>query len=187
LSADQTTFTIKDDGQAITHEVQEDTGKSTLLAIFTVIHSGGKFSDKVSKGKVYKTAGGLHGVGATVINALSKSLRVESSRQGKTEILTFVQGELTSAQIIDTPERIDGLTLEFTPDPEIFEEFTYFKTEIIQGRLRELAYLNPHLIFHFSCPPEAEPTVYHFAGGLASLIEEINQDQETLSEICYEE
>ncbi|CAG8471170.1 14269_t:CDS:2 [Cetraspora pellucida] len=161
LSADQTTITIQDDGRGIPIETHPKTKMSVLRTIFEVLHSGGKFDDKA-----YKTSGGLHGVGVTVVNALSKSLRVESSREGKTETIIYERGKLISSQIIDTPERNNGLLVEFTPDSEIFKEFTYFKVETIQRRLKEIAYLNPNLTLYFATSPTAEPIVYHFTGGL---------------------
>jgi len=163
LSADQTTITIKDDGRGIPIETHPKTKISVLRTIFEVLHSGGKFDNKA-----YKTSGGLHGVGVTVVNALSKTLRVESSREGKTETVIYEQGKLVSSQIVDTPERINGLLVEFAPDPEIFKEFTYFKVETIQRRLKELAYLNPNLTLYFATSPTAEPIIYHFTGGLRS-------------------
>ncbi|CAI2163602.1 2069_t:CDS:2 [Funneliformis geosporum] len=161
LSADQTTITIKDDGRGIPIEIHPKTKMSVLRTIFEVLHSGGKFDNKA-----YKTSGGLHGVGVTVVNALSKSLRVESSREEKTETIIYERGKLISSQIIDTLGRNNGVLVEFTPDPEIFKEFTYFKVETIQRRLKEIAYLNPNLTFYFATSPTAEPIVYHFTGGL---------------------
>jgi len=181
LSADQTVITIKDDGRGIPIEVHPKTKISVLRTIFEVLHSGGKFDDKA-----YKTSGGLHGVGVTVVNALSKFLRVESSREDKTEILTYERGKLTFSQIIDTPGRANGLLVEFAPDPEIFRDFTYFKVETIQRRLKELAYLNPNLTLYFATSPTAEPVIYNFTGGLKSWIEEFHAGRETLGEIFHQ-
>ncbi|CFW93437.1 DNA gyrase (subunit B) [endosymbiont DhMRE of Dentiscutata heterogama] len=181
LSADQTTITIKDDGRGIPIETHPKTKMSVLRTIFEVLHSGGKFDNKA-----YKTSGGLHGVGVTVVNALSRSLRVESSREGKTETIIYERGKLISSQITDTPERNNGLLVEFTPDSEIFKEFTYFKVETIQRRLKEIAYLNPNLTFYFATSPMAEPIVYHFTGGLKSWIEELHASKTTLGEIFHQ-
>ncbi|MCE8162915.1 MAG: hypothetical protein I3273_00860 [Candidatus Moeniiplasma glomeromycotorum] len=180
LSADQTTITIQDDGRGIPIEIHPKTKISVLRTIFEVLHSGGKFDDKA-----YKTSGGLHGVGVTVVNALSKSLQVESSREGKTETLLYERGKLISSQIVDTPEKNNGLLVKFTPDPEIFKEFTYFKVETIQKRLKELAYLNPNLTLYFATSPTSEPIVYHFTGGLRSWIEELHAGKTTLGEIFH--
>src|SRR5829696_2738476 len=145
-----------------------------------MLHSGGKFDNKA-----YKTSGGLHGVGVTVVNALSKSLWVENSREGKTETLVYERGKLISSQIVDIPERSNGLLVKFTPDPEIFKEFTYFKVETIQRRLKEIAYLNPNLALYFATSPTTEPIIYHFTGGLRSWIEEIHAGKITLGEIFH--
>ncbi|CAG8453716.1 10961_t:CDS:2 [Ambispora leptoticha] len=180
LSADQTTITIKDDGRGIPIEIHPKTKISVLRTIFEVLHSGGKFDNKA-----YKTSGGLHGVGVTVVNALSRFLRVESSREGKTETLVYERGKLISSQIVNTAGRNNGVLVEFTPDPEIFKEFTYFKVEIIQRRLKEVAYLNPNLTLYFATSPTVEPIVYHFTGGLKSWIEEIHTGKATLGEVFY--
>jgi DNA gyrase subunit B len=180
LSADQTTITIKDDGRGIPIEIHPKTKISVLRTIFEVLHSGGKFDNKA-----YKTSGGLHGVGVTVVNALSKSLRVESSREGKTETVIYERGELISSQIVDTSKQSNGLLVEFTPDPEIFKEFTYFKVEVIQRRLKEIAYLNPNLTLYFATSPTAEPITYNFTGGLKSWVEELNSGKTTLGEVFH--
>jgi DNA gyrase subunit B len=110
----------------------------------------------------------LHGIGVTAVNALSASLQAKRSREGKTEVLEFQEGKLVgSSQIIDTPQQPSGTNVTFTPDPKIFQEFTYFKIETIQNRLNELAYLNPNLTLIFYTSPEATPIVYHFDSGLA--------------------
>ncbi|CAG8685158.1 15164_t:CDS:2 [Cetraspora pellucida] len=114
LSADQSTLTIEDNGRGIPIEIHPETKKSTLETIFTVLHSGGKFDNKV-----YKTSGGLHGVGVTAVNALSANLK------------------LATSSISDTPEAKNGITVNFTPDKKIFKEFTHFRIELIQDRLQE--------------------------------------------------
>lgn len=93
---------------------------------------------------------------------------MQNSRQGKTQILEFNRGVLKSERIFESSQNLHGLTATFTPDPEIFKDFTYFKVEIIQKRLKELAYLNPNLTLYFYTSPTAEPITYHFVGGLKS-------------------
>jgi len=161
LSADQKIITVEDNGRGIPIEVHPNTKKSTLETIFTFLHSGGKFDNKV-----YKTSGGLHGVGVTAVNALSANLKVWSRRDGKTEYLEFQEGILINSQITETPEETNGITITFTPDPKIFQEFTYFKIETIQNRLRELAYLNPNISLIFYSSPEVAPITYHYSSGL---------------------
>ncbi|CAG8472818.1 20125_t:CDS:2 [Cetraspora pellucida] len=130
FSTDQTTLTIEDNGRGIPIAIHPETKKSTLETIFTVLHSGGKFDNKV-----YKTSGGLHGVG---------------------------EGILVSSEITATPEAKNGITISFTPDKKIFKEFTHFRIELIQNRLQELAYLNSNLTLFFYTSPQTEPLVYHF-------------------------
>jgi len=162
LSADQRSLTMEDNGRGIPIEIHPETHRSTLETIFTVLHSGGKFSNEV-----YKTSGGLHGVGVTAVNALSTSLKVWSRREGKTEYLEFEEGILVNSKITSTPQVQNGITITFTPDQKIFKEFTHFKIEVIQNRLKELAYLNPKLTLLFFNTAEAEPVVYHSETGLA--------------------
>ncbi|CAI2164571.1 18993_t:CDS:2 [Funneliformis geosporum] len=163
LSADQKEITVEDNGRGVPIEIHPDTKKSTLETIFTTLHSGAKLESEV-----YKTSGGLHGIGVTAVNALSAYLKARSTREGKTEILEFQEGKLINPpQIIDAPQQANGTIISFTPDPKIFKEFTYFKIETIQSRLNELAYLNPNLTLFFSTSPDATPIVYHFSSGLA--------------------
>ena len=129
LFLDQKTITIEDNGRGIPIEIHPETKRSTLETIFTVLHSGGKFDDKV-----YKTSGGLHGVGVTAVNALSANLKVWSKREGKTEFLEFQEGILISSEITETPGQNNDITITFTPDTKIFKEFTYFKIETIQNQ-----------------------------------------------------
>jgi DNA gyrase subunit B len=162
LSSDQRTITIEDNGYGLPIEILPETKKSVLSSVFLFLKSGGKFDDEI-----YKTSGGLHGIGLTAVNALSKYLKACNKRGGKTEILEFSQGILKSSQIIDSPQETNGVIITFTPDPEIFHEFTYFKKETIQNRLRELAYLNPNVTLIFYSAPEATPIPYHYSSGLA--------------------
>lgn len=152
---------MEDNGRGIPIEIHPETQRSTLETIFTVLHSGGKFSNQV-----YKTSGGLHGVGVTAVNALSENLRVWSKREGQTEYLEFQAGILVTSRITDTPQASNGITITFAPDQQIFHEFTHFKIEIIQNRLQELSYLNPNLTLLFSPHPEAESIIYHSESGL---------------------
>ncbi|CAI2192948.1 1906_t:CDS:2, partial [Funneliformis geosporum] len=149
----------EDNGRGVPIEIHPDTKKSTLATIFTTLHSGAKLESEV-----YKTSGGLHGIGVTAVNALSAYLKARSTREGKTEMLEFQEGKLINPpQIIDAPQQANGTIITFTPDPKIFKEFTYFKIDTIQGRLNELAYLNPNLTLFFATSPDATPIVYHFS------------------------
>ncbi|CAJ0925534.1 19189_t:CDS:10 [Entrophospora sp. SA101] len=189
LSADQKTLTVEDNGRGAPIEKHLVIKKNSLETIFTILHAGGKL-----KSKVYKTSGGLHGIGVTAVNALSAYLRAENDNhpcgtldcrqqleelrkqikacndcqeKDKTGIVEFREGNLINSQIIDTPKKPSGTVVTFTPDPKIFPEFTYFKIETIQNRLKDLAYLNPNLTLIFYPSPEATPITYHFSSGLA--------------------
>src|SRR2546430_3558671 len=101
LSVDQKEITVEDNGRGVPIEIHPDTKKSTLETIFTTLHSGAKLESEV-----YKTSGGLHGIGVTAVNALSAYLKAKSSREGKTEILEFQEGKLINPpQIIDAPQQ----------------------------------------------------------------------------------
>jgi DNA gyrase subunit B len=163
LSPDQRTITIEDNGHGVPIENLKGTNRNTLIAICSSLRAGGKFTDKI-----YQTSGGLHGIGITAVNFLSQEFKLLNSRQGKTQILEFNRGILKSEKIFESLQDTHGLTVTFTPDPEIFKDFTYFKAEIIKKRLKELAYLNPNIAIFFSTSSAAEPIVYHFVGGLKS-------------------
>ncbi len=127
---------VIDDGRGIPTEIHPKTGKSTVETVLTVLHAGGKFG----KGG-YKVSGGLHGVGVSVVNALSTHLKVTVSRDGKKYCQEFARGisQGNLKEIGTTSET--GTMVEFTPDAEIFEE-TEYKYETLEYRLRELAFLN---------------------------------------------
>ncbi len=162
LSSNQQEITVKDNGPGIPIEEHSETKESTLKTVFTVLKSGGKFDDNF-----YKTAGGLHGVGITAVNALSSHLKVINVSENKKEILKFEKGILTNSQISEASNEKSGLSITFTPDPEIFKDnFTYFKVDVIKKRLKELAYLIPNLTLIFHSSPEADPINYHYSSGL---------------------
>ena len=136
-------ITVKDDGRGIPVDIHPKTGKSTVETIYTVLHAGGKFG-----GGGYKVSGGLHGVGASVVNALSDYLEVKVYKNGKIYFQRFEQGGAPKEplKIIGEcdPNRT-GTTVTFKPDPEIFTETTIFDYDVLKTRLEELAYLNKGL------------------------------------------
>ncbi|CAG8630785.1 684_t:CDS:2, partial [Ambispora gerdemannii] len=147
LSADQRTVTIADDGRGIPIGINKKTNKSSLETVLTHAHSGAKFEKGTEFGKkAYKTAGGMHGIGLTAVNALSERLESE---------------------IIPYSGKDSSTTITFTPDQKIFEEINHFEIEVIKSRLEELAHLNPYLSLIFQRSPEAEPEVFHYEDGLA--------------------
>src|SRR5262249_8639714 len=143
LQSDGKTISVFDNGRGIPVDVHPKTGKSALEVIFTTLHAGGKFDNDA-----YKVAGGLHGVGASVVNALSKSLIAEVRRDGKTFIQRYGRGKPKGPVERGEPSRGSGTTVTFTPDPEIFHEVSYDST-LIAERLEVKTYLNKGLVIQF--------------------------------------
>ena len=173
-------ITVKDNGRGIPVDTQKETGKSALETVFTVLHAGGKFG-----GGGYKVSGGLHGVGASVVNALSTELNVKVARQGKRYYMDFDHGHVKSAmQVIEEglPETEHGTTVHFKPDPEIFRETTTYNIKTLTDRLRELAFLNKGLKITIEDLREIdhERKEFHYEGGIRHYVEYLNEDQNVL-------
>ena len=173
-------ITVKDNGRGIPVDTQKETGKSALETVFTVLHAGGKFG-----GGGYKVSGGLHGVGASVVNALSTELDVKVARQGKRYYMDFDHGHVKSAmKIIEEglPETEHGTTVHFKPDPEIFRETTTYNIKTLTDRLRELAFLNKGLKITIEDLRQAdhERKEFHYEGGIRHYVEYLNEDQNVL-------
>ena len=133
------TITVSDDGRGIPVDIQAQTGRPALEVVYTVLHAGGKFG-----GGGYKVSGGLHGVGASVVNALSEWLEVEVHKEGKIYQMKFSRGHITQEmRVIGTTDR-HGTTVTFKPDPEMFDTLTY-DYETLHTRMREQAFLNAGL------------------------------------------
>ena len=133
------TITVTDDGRGIPVDIQAQTGKPALEVVYTVLHAGGKFG-----GGGYKVSGGLHGVGASVVNALSEWLEVEVSKDGKIYQMKFSRGHITQEmRIIGTTDK-HGTKVTFKPDPEMFDTLEY-EYETLHTRMREQAFLNAGL------------------------------------------
>jgi len=135
--------TISDNGRGIPVDIHPQEKIPAATVVLTVLHAGGKFDNKT-----YKVSGGLHGVGVSVVNALSKKLIMTIKRDGKIWQQVFERGKpVTDLEVIGNTNR-SGTTIQFWPDEEIFET-TSFKSEILQKRLKELAYLNPNITIKF--------------------------------------
>ncbi|MBE6985096.1 MAG: DNA topoisomerase (ATP-hydrolyzing) subunit B [Ruminococcaceae bacterium] len=130
------TITVTDNGRGIPVDIQAQTGKPALEVVFTVLHAGGKFG-----GGGYKVSGGLHGVGASVVNALSEWLKVEVHKDGKIHQMKFARGHITQEMKIVGETDIHGTIVTFKPDPEMFDTLEY-DYEILHTRMREQAFLN---------------------------------------------
>ena len=175
-----TSITVRDNGRGIPVDTQKETGKPALETVFTVLHAGGKFG-----GGGYKVSGGLHGVGASVVNALSTELDVKVARQGKRYYMDFDHGHVkTSMKVIDTglPEDVHGTTVHFKPDPDIFRETTTYNIKTLTDRLRELAFLNKGLkiTIEDKRDQDAERQEFLYEGGIRHYVEYLNRGREVL-------
>jgi DNA gyrase subunit B len=164
---------IADNGRGIPVETHPKTGESAAEAVFTILHAGGKFG-----GSPYKVSGGLHGVGASVVNALSEHLIVEIKRNGKAYKQEFRRGvRLYPLKEIGTADD-SGTTITFKPDPEIFTEETEFEYETLRTRLQQCAFLNKNLAITFTDKrnPENEKTVHYcYEGGIKEYVTYLNK------------
>ena len=171
--------TVQDDGRGIPVDIQEKTGRPALETVFTVLHAGGKFG-----GGGYKVSGGLHGVGASVVNALSTKLDVTVMRDGKKYFIDFDHGRVKDEmkQIGTVPLDEHGTIVHFYPDPDIFTETIVFDDKILKNRIRELAFLNKGLTLTFTDKRKdtAETDVYKFEGGIKEYVAFLNKRQEVL-------
>lgn len=169
---------VTDNGRGIPVETHPKTGKSTVETVLTVLHAGGKFG-----AGGYKVSGGLHGVGVSVVNALSTSLTATVKRDGHIHQIHFKRGiPQDSLKIIgDTEEK--GTIVEFTPDPEIFDE-TVFKYETLEHRLRELAFLNKgiRIILEDQREGHEKKKEFYYTGGLIEFVKYLNKNKTTIQD-----
>ena len=138
------TITVPDNGRGIPVDIQPQTGKPALEVVFTVLHAGGKFG-----GGGYKVSGGLHGVGASVVNALSEWMQVRVHKNGKIHQMKFARGVITQEMTIIGDTDKTGTEVTFQPDPEMFDSLVY-DYEILHERMREEAFLNAGLTITIS-------------------------------------
>ena len=170
------TVTIQDDGRGVPVG-KHSTGKDALEVVHTVLHAGGKFG-----GGGYKVSGGLHGVGVSVVNALSEWLRVESARNGFVWAQEYKRGKpTTSVKKIGPSGGRQGTKTVFRADPEVFEEIDY-SFEVISQRLRESAYLNKGVWIRFVDERADRERSFYFEGGLMSFVRHMNRNRETLTQ-----
>lgn len=183
IIGEDNSITVKDNGRGMPVNIHEDSGKTAVEVIMTILHAGGKFG-----GGGYKVSGGLHGVGAAVVNALSTKLEVYVHRDGKIHYTAFERGvPQGDIKIIgDTDET--GTIVSFLPDPEIFTETTVFDYDILANRLRELAFLNKQLMITLEDKrTDKEIIEYYYEGGISSYVEFMNKTKEVLHEPIYAE
>ena len=178
-------ITVSDDGRGIPVDIQEQTGKSALEVVFTVLHAGGKFG-----GGGYKVSGGLHGVGASVVNALSEWLEVEVHKNGKIHQMKFARGEITQGMTVIGETDRTGTTVRFKPDPEMFTDTTVYDFDILHTRLREEAFLNAgvHITIDDQRPESADKDVSErydamcYEGGIREFVRFINKNKTPVHE-----
>ena len=177
------TATIQDNGRGIPTGINSKTGIPAVEMVFTMLHAGGKFGTGG-----YKISGGLHGVGASVVNALSVWLEVKVRSEGKVYQQMYEKGKAVAPlEVIGTCRKGDtGTTVTFLPDGEIFDK-TYFKAESIKSRLHETAYLNPGLSITFENrrSGEEETVLFHEEEGLKAYVRDLNKGKPAVGEIVY--
>ncbi len=176
---------VRDNGRGMPTGMNAKSGKSTIETIFTVLHAGGKFG-----GGGYKVSGGLHGVGASVVNALSDWLEVKVYRDSHIYFQRFEHGGKPVgdlAVIGSCDENIHGTEVKFNPDPTIFKETTTFDWDTLEERLRQLAFLNKGL--RISLIDERTENIrratYHYEGGIKEYVEYLNKNKNNIGDVIY--
>ncbi|MGE6630735.1 DNA topoisomerase (ATP-hydrolyzing) subunit B [Bacillus sp. NPDC077027] len=172
-------ITVKDNGRGIPVGIHEKMGRPAVEVIMTVLHAGGKFD-----GSGYKVSGGLHGVGASVVNALSTSLDVTVYRDGKVHYQQFKQGAPVADLKIIGETDVSGTTTHFIPDPEIFTETLEYDYDTLANRLRELAFLTKGVRIMIEDLREGKErkNEYCYEGGIKSYVEHLNRSKEVVHE-----
>lgn len=169
--------TVEDDGSGIPVKEHPTTHKSTLETVLTVLHAGGKFDDSA-----YKVSGGLHGVGVSVVNALSEYLIAEVKRDGHIYRMEFARGEVTKDIEIIGDSKETGTTITFKPDAEIFDT-VIFERQILENRFREMAFLNRGVEIIFEDEREDFKTSFKFEGGISEFVSFLNRNKDPIMEM----
>jgi len=164
------TCKVSDNGRGIPTDMHPTEGMSAATVVLTVLHAGGKF-DK----DTYKVSGGLHGVGVSVVNALSSDLKMTIYREGQIHEQTFKEGIPQEPLAITGSTRKTGTTIEFSADATIFTDTVTFEYEYLSKRFKELAYLNPFITIKFNDERTGTKEIYHFEGGIAQYVADINK------------
>ncbi|MCI6483613.1 MAG: DNA topoisomerase (ATP-hydrolyzing) subunit B [Selenomonadaceae bacterium] len=167
-------ITVTDNGRGIPVDLHE-TGKPAVEVVLTVLHAGGKFG-----GDGYKVSGGLHGVGVSVVNALSEYMEVEVKRDGKIHAISFKRGNTVSPMKIIGETEETGTRVHFLPDKEIFS-VTEYSYDTLKHRLRELSFLNKEITIHLMDERSGKNESFHFDGGIRSFVQHLNKKKEVLN------
>jgi len=174
------TAVISDNGRGIPTGMHPTENISAATVVLTVLHAGGKF-DK----DTYKVSGGLHGVGVSVVNALSSSLHMTIYRDGNVHEQEFRQGIPQKELEVTGTTRKHGTTIEFAPDPSIFTETVIFEYEYLSKRFKELAYLNPQIKIVFKDERDGKSETYHFEGGITQFVQDLNKKEQVAAPFEY--
>ena len=169
---------VTDNGRGIPVDIQEQTGKSALEVVYTILHAGGKFG-----GGGYKVSGGLHGVGASVVNALSQWLEVQVYKNGHIYEMKFARGKVTQGMTVIGDTDRTGTTVTFKPDPEMFED-TVYDYEVLHTRMREEAFLNAGVRISIADQRTegGKSDIMHYEGGIREFVRFINKNKTPLHE-----
>lgn len=167
-------ITVTDNGRGIPVDLHE-TGKPAVEVVLTVLHAGGKFG-----GDGYKVSGGLHGVGVSVVNALSEYMEVEVKRDGKIHAISFKRGATVSPMKVIGETEETGTKVHFLPDTEIFS-VTEYSYDTLKHRLRELSFLNKEITIHLRDERSGKSESFHFDGGIRSFVQHLNKKKEVLN------
>ena len=167
--------TVTDNGRGIPVDIHPTEGISALELVMTKLHAGGKFDHQT-----YKVSGGLHGVGISVVNALSEFLEVEVYRNNRVYRQFYRKGNPVTPLEETGDTKLTGTRVRFKPDPEIFKETCSFDFEILAARMRELAFLNPNLTIKISEEATGREKTFHFKGGIVSFVEYLNKNKDVI-------
>jgi len=176
------TAIVSDNGRGIPTDMHPTEGISAATVVLTVLHAGGKF-DK----DTYKVSGGLHGVGVSVVNALSSDLKMTIHRNGQVHEQNFKCGIPQAALEVTGNTRKRGTTIEFSPDPSIFTETVIFDYDYLAKRFRELAYLNPRITIVFKDERNGAENTYHYEGGISQFVSDVNKKEVVASPFAFSE
>ncbi len=172
-------ITVIDDGRGVPVDIHKDTGRPAVEVVMTTLHAGGKFDNSI-----YKVSGGLHGVGVSVVNALSESLEIEIFRDGNRYYQKYERGVPVADLVKKEETDKTGTIVHFKPDPEIFE-VTTFEYDILANRLRELAFLNKGLQIALEDERTDTTTVFHFKDGLRDFVQYLNSKKKPFHAPVY--